>query len=54
MPYQPSKKEIVNKRIEIAKKGQSKYFHLFNERNVAEYITEKSIGLNKHYKPLWE
>jgi len=42
------------KRIEIAKKGQSKYFHLFNERNVAEYITEKSIGLNKHYKPLWE
>ena len=42
------------KRIEIAKKGQSKYFHLFNERNVAEYITEKSMGMNKHYKPLWE
>ena len=44
----------AKKRIEIAKNGQYKYFHLFNERNVAEYITEKSIGLNKHYKPLWE
>ena len=42
------------KRIEIAKNGQRKYFHLFNERNVAEYITEKSMGMNKHYKPLWE
>ena len=42
------------KRIEIAKNGQYKYFHLFNERNVAEYIAEKSMDMNKHYKPLWE
>ena len=43
-----------DKRIKIAKKGQSKYFQLFNECNVAEYIVEKSIDERKGYKPVWE
>ena len=42
------------KRVEIAKNGQDKYFYLFNERNIAEYIVERSLDVNKHYKPLWE
>jgi len=47
-------KENRNKRIQIARNGQQKYFHLFNERNVAEYIVQRSIGNNKGYKPIWE
>jgi len=33
-------------RIKIAKKGQSKYFKLFNEKKIAHYIINKSIGKN--------
>ena len=44
----------TKKRVEISKRGQSKYFRLFNECNVAEYIVQKSLDNNKHYKPLWE
>tara|TARA_B100000686_G_C16394833_1_gene764287 strand:- start:278 stop:781 length:504 start_codon:yes stop_codon:yes gene_type:complete len=42
------------KRIDIAKKGQEKYFRLFNEKNVAEYIVKRSLGIDKRYKPSWE
>ncbi len=47
-------KKNKNERVTIAKKGQKKYFHLFNERNVAKYIVEKSIGFNSKYKAPWE
>ena len=41
-------------RASIAKGGQKKYFKLFNECNVAEYIVERSLGIKKKYKPIWE
>ena len=37
----------------IAKKGQKKYFKLFNEREVADYIVKRSFGETR-YKPIWE
>ena len=43
-----------NARSKIAEGGQKKYFRLFNERNVAEYIVEKSLNIRKSYKPIWE
>jgi len=43
-----------NLRSKIAKGGQEKYFKLFNECSVAEYIVEKSMGIKKSYKPIWE
>ena len=42
------------KRVKIAKNGQNKYFRLFNERNVAEYIVNRSFNVNSKYKPIWE
>ena len=33
-------------RIEIAKKGKKKYFKLFNEKRVAKYIIDISLGEN--------
>ena len=44
----------VDKRIKIAKNGQDKYFYLFNECSIAKYIVERSMEIDKHYKPLWE
>ena len=41
-------------RKNIAMGGQKKYFKLFNEVNVAEYIVERSLNLNLRYKPIWE
>ena len=40
-------------RKKIARNGQKKYFHLFNEIEVARYIVNKSLDIN-NYKPLWE
>ena len=42
------------KRIKIAKKGQRKYFQLFNEIDIAEYIVKRSVGEKRDYKPAWE
>jgi len=33
-------------RINIAKKGQKKYFKLFNEKNTSEYLVKKILGKN--------
>lgn len=33
-------------RKKIAKKGQSKYFKLFNETRISKYIVDKSFGKN--------
>ena len=44
----------VTERVKIAKNGQDKYFYLFNERNVAKYIIEKSMYLKENYIPVWE
>jgi len=42
------------KRCKIARGGQKKYFKLFSEVNVANYIVERSLNINNNYKPLWE
>ena len=34
--------------------GQKKYFKLFNEKEVAEYIVKRSLSPNSKYKPIWE
>ena len=43
-----------DKRTKIAKKGQQKYFQLFNEIDIAEYIVKRSVGEKRDYKPAWE
>ena len=39
-------------RNKIAKNGKKKYFKYFNSTNIAEFIINKSFGLNKKY--FWE
>ena len=39
-------------RNKIARKGRAKYFRHFNSTKVAEFILNKSLGLNKEY--FWE
>jgi spore maturation protein CgeB len=41
-----SKNDLIRKKI--AKKGKKKYFKLFNEKRIAEYFINISIG--KEYK----
>ena len=38
-----------NKNIskKIAKKGKKKYFKLFNEKRISQYLIDKSLGKNK-------
>ena len=38
----------------IAEKGQKKYFKLFNEKEVANYIINRSLKPNNNFKPIWE
>jgi spore maturation protein CgeB len=40
-------------RKRIAKKGRAKYFKYFNSTIIAEYIINKTIGINKK-KYYWE
>ena len=41
-------------RKNIARNGQQKYFKLFNERNVADYIVKRSFETDNNFKPIWE
>ena len=45
-------KDNVDIAKKIAKNGQKKYFELFNEKEVAKYIINKSFGLKK--EPVWK
>ena len=47
-------KNNFNLRKKIAMNGQKKYFKLFNEKEVAEYIVKRSLSPNSKYKPIWE
>ena len=47
-------KKNINLAKKIAKNGKKKYFELFNEREVANYIVKRSIDPHSKYKPLWE
>jgi spore maturation protein CgeB len=46
-------KKNKEKREKIARNGQKKYFRLFNEVEVADYILKRSFQVDK-YKPIWE
>ena len=46
-------KNNSNERKRIARNGQIKYFKLFNEIEVANYILHRSFA-TKNYKPIWE
>ncbi len=46
-------KKNSKERSRIAKNGQNKYFKLFNEKEVAKYILNRSFDLND-YQPIWE
>jgi len=52
------KLNFYKKNVDLAKKiamnGKKKYFKLFNEREVAKYIVNRSINPNSNYKPIWE
>jgi len=39
-------KKNEKSRMKIAEKGQNKYFKLFNEKKISQYIINKSIGKN--------
>ena len=38
----------------IAENGKNRYFKLFNEIEVANYIVKRSLDPNNKYKPIWE
>tara|TARA_B100000989_G_scaffold286929_1_gene256069 strand:- start:1028 stop:2434 length:1407 start_codon:yes stop_codon:yes gene_type:complete len=38
----------------IAQNGKNKYFKLFNEIEVADYIVKRSLDPSSKYKPIWE
>ena len=38
----------------IAENGKNKYFKLFNEIEVADYIVKRSLDPGSKYKPIWE
>ena len=38
----------------IAENGKKKYFKLFNEIEVADYIVKRSLDPSSKYKPIWE
>ena len=40
-------KQNKNISIKIAKKGKEKYFKLFNEKRISQYLIDKSLGKNK-------
>ena len=46
-------KNNSNERKKIARNGQIKYFKLFNEIEVANYILQRSFAI-ENYKPIWE
>jgi glycosyltransferase involved in cell wall biosynthesis len=52
------KLNFFKRNIDLAKKiamnGKKKYFKLFNEKEVANYIVRRSINPYSKYKPIWE
>ena len=47
-------KENQNLAKKIAFNGKKKYFELFNGKEVANYIINRSLNYNIKYKPIWE
>ena len=40
--------------MQIAKRGKKKYFKLFNNKLVSEFILSKSLNINTNSKFSWE
>ena len=47
-------KNNLNLSRKIAANGKSKYFKLFNEIEVANYIVKRSLDPNNKFQPIWE
>jgi hypothetical protein len=47
-------KKNERKRIQIGVNGQSKYFKIFSNIIVADYITSKTLGTKPSYNYVWD
>jgi hypothetical protein len=47
-------KKNERKRIQIGINGQSKYFKIFSNRIVADYIATKTLGTKPSYDYVWD
>jgi spore maturation protein CgeB len=47
-------KKNERKRIQIGINGKNKYFKIFNNRIVADYIASKTLGNKPSYKYIWD
>jgi spore maturation protein CgeB len=47
-------KKNERKRIQIGINGKNKYFKIFNNRIVADYIASKTLGDKPRYKYIWD
>jgi hypothetical protein len=47
-------KKNERKRIQIGINGKNKYFKIFNNRIVADYIISKTLGNKPSYKYIWD
>jgi hypothetical protein len=47
-------KKNERKRIQIGINGKNRYFKIFNNRIVADYISSKTLGNKPLYKYIWD
>jgi glycosyltransferase involved in cell wall biosynthesis len=47
-------KKNERQRIQIGINGKNKYFKIFNNRIVADYIASKTLGIKPSYKYIWD
>jgi glycosyltransferase involved in cell wall biosynthesis len=47
-------KKNERKRIQIGINGKKRYFKIFNNRIVADYIASKTLGIKPSYKYIWD
>ena len=44
----------INKVNKISKNGKNRYFQIFNNSIVADYILSKTMGIKSKFKYVWE
>lgn len=47
-------KKNERQRIQIGINGKNKYFKIFNNRIIADYISSKTLGIKPSYKYIWD
>jgi spore maturation protein CgeB len=47
-------KKYEKKRIQIGINGKKKYFKIFNNKIVADYIISKTLGIRPSYSYVWD